>query len=135
MNTEKLIKEASEPQAVKIQHEIEKALKNVPFIKHTKLSTDFHDDLTVYASSHDLSSDKFEKDSSFISITIGKDFISFEKILASNEGQGLGTQMVKAVHDTIINSDYKDKPVYVDVYNTKFWNKMKEKFSNLNWKF
>jgi len=114
----------------KLRQSMKNNLLELPFISYIRLTRDFYDDpLIICTSSNKLTS---------MSVNMNINHVEFATITVEKKDRkkGCATQMILAICNAIKSSEFKNISVYLsDPYNVKFWEKMKKKFPDINWKF
>jgi len=117
----------------RLQSNVRDSLKKLPFIGSVRLGRDFYNNPRVSA----FAGEKFKSGDTSISVNMGKDHVEFHSIIVAegDRGKGYGDAMVRAVCDAIVGTA-KDVPVYLsDPFNLGFWNRMREKYPGVNWRW
>jgi len=115
-----------------LRNVIKDNLKKLPFIKDIQSNTDFYNNPQLLAST-----DKNDPRTTRLLINMSPEHFEFAKIHVNEKdrGKNYSTQLIKSVRDAIINSNNKDVPVYVsEPRNQEYWNHIKSKFPELNWR-
>jgi len=117
----------------RLQFSIRDSLRKLPFIGSVRLGRDFYNNPRVSA----FAGKGFKSGDTSISVNMSKDHVEFHSIIVAKDdrGKGHGDAMVRAVCDAIVGTA-KDVPVYLsDPYNFGFWNRMREKYPGVNWRW
>jgi hypothetical protein len=116
-----------------LRDDISNNLKKLPFISHSFHTTNVLNEPTVVA----IGRTEKNKLSTQIVVNMSSKHLEFNKISVhpKDQGKGHSIAMVKAVYDAVLDHNkFHNIPVYIDMPNEPYWNKIKKKLPLLNWR-